>query len=148
MVENRLKLRRSLFLGTGGRLFVLRGRICRPALRRHREHSLHGEQRGRPVHGQPRHQPGPRGRLTLEWVRARCYNKVSARQPPRIDRLVLQTGRLCLRGIPASPRGEAIGDGRWMRRHFPFAVGLWRRLVPHLIRLTFVRPLSRSAFLF
>ena len=29
MVENRLKLRRSLFLGTGGRLFVLRGRICR-----------------------------------------------------------------------------------------------------------------------
>ena len=29
MVENRLKLRRPLFLGTGGRLFVLRGRICR-----------------------------------------------------------------------------------------------------------------------
>ena len=29
MVENRLKLRRSLFFGTGGRLFVLRGRICR-----------------------------------------------------------------------------------------------------------------------
>ena len=29
MVENRLKLRRSLFLGTGGRLFVLRGRIVR-----------------------------------------------------------------------------------------------------------------------
>ena len=27
-----------------------------------------------------------------------------------------------------------------MRRHSPFAVGLWRRLVPHLIRLTFVRP--------
>lgn len=29
MVENRLKLRRSLFFGTGGRLFVLRGRIVR-----------------------------------------------------------------------------------------------------------------------
>lgn len=29
MVENRLKLRRSLFLGTGGRLFVWRGRIVR-----------------------------------------------------------------------------------------------------------------------
>ena len=29
MVESRLKLRRSLFLGTGGRLFVLRGRIVR-----------------------------------------------------------------------------------------------------------------------
>ena len=29
MVENRLKLRRSLFLGTDGRLFVLRGRIVR-----------------------------------------------------------------------------------------------------------------------
>ena len=27
MVENRLKLRRSLFLGTGGRLFVWRGGI-------------------------------------------------------------------------------------------------------------------------
>ena len=34
--------------------------------------------------------------------------------------------RLCLRGIPASPRGEAVGVSRLMRRHLKVAVQFWQ----------------------